>query len=69
MVCEQSVAEVSRKKLLKIGIDAANLRGGGGVTHLVELLRVAQSAEFWVGRVYLSGFFKPTSCEDAGPVG
>lgn len=29
-------------KQLTIGIDATNLRGGGGVTHLVELLRVAQ---------------------------
>lgn len=27
---------------LRVGIDASNLRGGGGITHLVELLRVAQ---------------------------
>jgi glycosyltransferase involved in cell wall biosynthesis len=36
---------------LKIGIDAANLRGGGGVTHLVELLRAAKPADFGIGRV------------------
>ena len=29
-------------KPITIGIDATNLRGGGGVTHLVEMLRVAQ---------------------------
>jgi len=27
--------------LVKLGIDATNIRGGGGVTHLVELLRAA----------------------------
>ena len=29
---------------IRIGIDASNLRAGGGVTHLVELLRVADPA-------------------------
>ena len=32
----------SGSKSLIFGIDATNLRGGGGVTHLVELLRFAQ---------------------------
>src|SRR3990172_9480943 len=29
------------KGLMRVGIDASNLRAGGGVTHLVELLRAA----------------------------
>lgn len=40
---------------LTVGIDAANLRGGGGVTHLVELLRVVQPAMFGVERVVIWG--------------
>ncbi len=36
---------------LTIGIDATNLRRGGGVTHLVELLRAAQPVLFGVERV------------------
>ena len=39
---DQSGAEVSIARRLTIGIDATNLRRGGGVTHLVELLRVAK---------------------------
>jgi glycosyltransferase involved in cell wall biosynthesis len=42
---------VSRAKPLTIGIDAANLRRGGGVTHLVELLRVAKPAAYGIDRV------------------
>ncbi len=38
-----------------IGIDAANLRGGGGVTHLVELLRAAQPAMLGIDRVVVWG--------------
>jgi glycosyltransferase involved in cell wall biosynthesis len=51
MVTEQSDDEVRRDKPLKIGIDAANLRGGGGVTHLVELLRAAQPSDCGIDRV------------------
>ena len=29
------------QKLMRIGIDASNLRQGGGITHLAELLRAA----------------------------
>jgi hypothetical protein len=29
---------------MRLGIDASNLRGGGGVTHLAELLRAAHPA-------------------------
>ena len=42
-------------KPLTIGIDATNLRGGGGVTHLVELLRVAQSTLYGIERVVVWG--------------
>jgi len=40
---------------LIIGIDATNLRGGGGVTHLVELLCAAQPAEHGIDRVVVWG--------------
>ena len=42
-------------KKLTIGIDAANLRRGGGVTHLVELLRVAQPGVLGIERVVVWG--------------
>lgn len=42
---------------MRVGIDASNLRAGGGVTHLVELLRAAKPQEYgftqvivWAGR-------------------
>jgi glycosyltransferase involved in cell wall biosynthesis len=41
--------------VLIIGIDATNLRGGGGVTHLIELLREAQPAQLGVERVVVWG--------------
>jgi hypothetical protein len=40
---------------LTIGIDATNLRGGGGVTHLVELLRVVESTLHSIDRVVVWG--------------
>ena len=42
-------------KGLIVGIDAANLRRGGGVTHLVELLRAAQPAAYGIDRVVVWG--------------
>jgi glycosyltransferase involved in cell wall biosynthesis len=36
---------------LIVGIDAANLRGGGGVTHLIELLAAAAPGEHGIERV------------------
>jgi len=42
-------------KKLTVGIDAANLRRGGGVTHLVELLRAAQPEQVGIRRVVLWG--------------
>ncbi len=42
-------------KKIVVGIDAANLRRGGGVTHLVELLRAAQPAAFGIDQVVVWG--------------
>jgi len=46
---------VSSAGRLTIGIDAANLRRGGGVTHLVELLRAAQPDAHGIDRVVVWG--------------
>ncbi len=40
---------------LTIGIDATNLRRGGGVTHLVEFLRAAQPSALGIERVVVWG--------------
>ncbi len=42
-------------KLSTIGIDATNIRCGGGVTHLVELLRALQPVTFGIERVVVWG--------------
>jgi len=55
LVREQSGDDVTLGKKLTVGIDAANLRRGGGVTHLVELLRVAQPAAYGIDRVVVWG--------------
>jgi glycosyltransferase involved in cell wall biosynthesis len=39
------------RERLRIGIDASNLREGGGITHLVELLRCAEPHEHGIERV------------------
>jgi glycosyltransferase involved in cell wall biosynthesis len=44
-----------RAELLTLGIDASNLRSGGGLTHLIELLRVARPSEYGVERVVVWG--------------
>ena len=46
---------MEKSKLLTIGIDATNIRGGGGVTHLVELLRALEPAQFGIERVVVWG--------------
>jgi glycosyltransferase involved in cell wall biosynthesis len=46
---------VSLAKRLTIGVDATNLLRGGGVTHLVELLRSAQPNDFGINRVVIWG--------------
>jgi len=38
-----------------LGIDATNLRGGGGVTHLAELLRAVQTAEYGISHIVVWG--------------
>lgn len=50
---------VSKIKTYNIGIDATNLRAGGGVTHLMELLRAVQPAKHHVDRIVVWGG-KPT---------
>ena len=42
-------------KPLMLGIDAANLRSGGGLTHLVELLRAVQPAAYGIHSVVIWG--------------
>jgi glycosyltransferase involved in cell wall biosynthesis len=46
---------MSQAKSFTIGIDATNIRIGGGVTHLVELLRAAQPAEHGIDRIVVWG--------------
>lgn len=38
-----------------LGIDASNIRAGGGVTHLVELLRVAEPGEYGFEQIVVWG--------------
>lgn len=46
---------MSKVKSYTIGIDATNLRAGGGVTHLMELLRAAQPADHGIDHVVVWG--------------
>jgi glycosyltransferase involved in cell wall biosynthesis len=46
---------MSKVKSYTIGIDATNLRAGGGVTHLMELLRAAQPAEHDIEHIVVWG--------------
>jgi glycosyltransferase involved in cell wall biosynthesis len=46
---------MTKANTLTIGIDATNLRVGGGVTHLVELLRAVQPSMFGVDRIVIWG--------------
>ena len=50
---------MSKVKPYTIGIDATNLRAGGGVTHLMELMRTAQPAENDIYHIVVWGG-KPT---------
>lgn len=58
---------MSLAKKLTIGIDAANLRGGGGVTHLIELLRAAQPEVHGIDRVLIWGGSKTLDLVDDRP--
>jgi len=56
---------VTQSQPLNIGIDATNIRGGGSVTHLVELLRAARTEVHSIGRgVVLGGMTTLTALED-----
>jgi glycosyltransferase involved in cell wall biosynthesis len=50
---------MNKAKPYTLGIDATNLRAGGGVTHLMELLRAAQPAEHGIDHIVVWGG-KPT---------
>ena len=50
---------MDKVKAYTIGIDATNLRAGGGVTHLMELLRAVQPAQQHIDRIVVWGG-KPT---------
>ena len=50
---------ISKVKSYTIGIDASNLRAGGGVTHLMELLRATHPAKHGIDRIVVWGG-KPT---------
>ena len=45
----------SQTHAFTLGIDATNIRGGGGLTHLVELLRSARPELYGIGRVVVWG--------------
>jgi len=57
MGCSNNLAEGMGEftKKLTVGIDATNLRRGGGVTHLVELLRAAEPEQLGIERVVVWG--------------
>jgi glycosyltransferase involved in cell wall biosynthesis len=55
VVHRQSFISVTVFKPITIGIDATNLRGGGGVTHLVEMLRAAKPKLHGIKRVVVWG--------------
>ena len=40
---------------LILGIDATNLRGGGGITHLVELLKAAEPSNHGIKKIVIWG--------------
>ena len=46
---------MSKVKPYTIGIDATNLRAGGGVTHLMELLHAAQPADHFIEHIIVWG--------------
>jgi glycosyltransferase involved in cell wall biosynthesis len=52
---------------LSVGIDATNLRRGGGVTHLVELLRAARPEDQGIERVVIWGGSETLNAVDDRP--
>jgi glycosyltransferase involved in cell wall biosynthesis len=56
-----------KRSMVTVGIDASNLRGGGGVTHLAELLRALQPDKSGVCRVVVWGGTSTLQALDDGP--
>ena len=54
-------------KPITVGIDATNLRGGGGISHLVEILRVAQPKLHGIKRVVVWGSIPTLQLLDERP--
>jgi glycosyltransferase involved in cell wall biosynthesis len=52
---------------MRIGIDASNIRAGGGVTHLVELLRAAKPQEHGFDEVIVWGGSATSNCLEDRP--
>jgi glycosyltransferase involved in cell wall biosynthesis len=47
------MARYALEREMLLAIDASNIRAGGGVTHLVELLRVAEPARHGIDRIFV----------------
>ena len=54
-------------EFMRIGIDASNIRVGGGVTHLVELLRAAKPQEHGFDQVIIWGGSATLNCVENRP--
>jgi glycosyltransferase involved in cell wall biosynthesis len=46
---------MNKKKPIRIGIDATNIRRGGGVTHLIEILSVLDPSKYGINEIILWG--------------
>ena len=49
----EGCVQMLRNRLISIGVDGSNLRAGGGVTHLCELIKAAEPERHGIGRVVL----------------
>jgi glycosyltransferase involved in cell wall biosynthesis len=58
---------MGKAKPYTVGIDATNLRAGGGVTHLVESLRAAQPAEQGIDHIVIWGGKRTLNALEAKP--
>jgi glycosyltransferase involved in cell wall biosynthesis len=52
---------------MRLGIDASNIRAGGGVTNLVELLKVAKPQDYGFGEVIVWGGSATLNCLEDRP--
>jgi len=53
--------------IMRLGIDASNIRDGGGLTHLVELLRAAKPQEHGFDEVIVWGSSATLNCLEDRP--